>query len=124
MVAAGSSRRGRERPVNKRRDSLKGMVQRDMLRRYDRDDVWEKGAALRAALTKAWPTQTPVKLVDQLLPGPGGKKRAWTTADQFLVDEANSLLVGTCSHTATWWSTKRRIQRVAWCTAGAARQVR
>ncbi|MFZ2442006.1 MAG: ATP-binding domain-containing protein [Ilumatobacteraceae bacterium] len=82
-------------PVNKRRDSLKGMVQRDMLRRYDRDDVWEKGAALRAALTKAWPTQTPVKLVDQLLPGPGGKKRAWTTADQFLVDEANSLLVGT-----------------------------
>ncbi|MDP2289657.1 MAG: ATP-binding domain-containing protein [Actinomycetota bacterium] len=82
-------------PVNKRRDSLKGLVQRDMQRRYDRDDVWEKGAELRAALTKSWPTQTAVKLVDQLLPGPGGKRRAWTVADQFLVDEANSLLVGT-----------------------------
>jgi DNA helicase IV len=74
---------------------LKGIVERDMLRRYDRDDVWQQGAALRAALTKAWPTQTAVKLVDQLLPGPRGKKRAWTVADQFLVDEANSLLVGT-----------------------------
>jgi DNA helicase IV len=82
-------------PVNKRRDSLKGIVERDILRRYDRDDVWQQGAALRAALTKAWPTQTAVKLIDQLLPGPRGKKRAWTVADQFLVDEANSLLVGT-----------------------------
>ena len=39
-------------PVNKRRDSLKGNVQRDMLRRLDRDDVWEKAPALKAALTK------------------------------------------------------------------------
>lgn len=82
-------------PVNKRRDSLKGLVQRDLLRRYDRDDVWEKAPALRSALTKAWPTQQPVKLVDQLLPRPSGKRRKWTVADQFLVDEANSLLVGT-----------------------------
>jgi DNA helicase IV len=82
-------------PVNKRRDSLKGLVQRDMLRRYDRDDVWEKAPVLRAALTKAWPTAQPIKLVDSLLPGPGGKRRRWTVADQFLVDEANSLLVGT-----------------------------
>jgi DNA helicase IV len=82
-------------PVNRRRDSLKGLVQRDMLRRHDRDDVWEKAPALRAALTKAWPTMQPVKLVDQLLPGPSGKRRRWTVADQFLVDEANSLLVGT-----------------------------
>jgi DNA helicase IV len=82
-------------PVNKRRESLKGLVQRDMLRRYDRDDVWEKGQVLRAALTKAWPTAQPIRLIDSLLPGPGGKRRRWTVADQFLVDEANSLLVGT-----------------------------
>ncbi len=82
-------------PVNKRRDSLRGMVERDMLRRYDRDDVWMKAPALKAALTKAWPAQQPVKVVDALLPGPGGKRRRWTVADQFLVDEANSLLVGT-----------------------------
>ena len=82
-------------PVNKRRDSMKGIVQRDMMRRLDRDDVWEKAPALRAAITKAWPTQLPIKLVDKLLPGPSGKKRLWTVADQFLVDEANSLLNGT-----------------------------
>ncbi len=88
-------------PVNKRRDSVKGMVQRDMLRRYDREDVWEKAPALRAAVTKAWPTQQPIRLVDQMLTaefgtvGGRGKRRAWTIADQFLVDEANSLLHGT-----------------------------
>jgi len=82
-------------PVNKRRDSMKGIVQRDMMRRFDRDDVWEKAPALRATITKAWPTQLPIKLVDKLLPGPSGKKRQWTVADQFLVDEANSLLNGT-----------------------------
>ena len=82
-------------PVNKRRDSMKGLVQRDMMRRFDRDDVWEKAPTLRAAVTKAWPTRVPIKLIDQLLPGPSGKKRRWTVADQFLVDEANSLLNGT-----------------------------
>jgi len=82
-------------PVNRRRDSLKGLVQRDLLRKYDRDDIWEKAPALRAALTSMWPTMQPVKLVDRLLPGPSGKRRRWTIADQFLVDEANSLLVGT-----------------------------
>ncbi|MCU1502171.1 MAG: hypothetical protein JWM12_1525 [Ilumatobacteraceae bacterium] len=86
-------------PVNKRRDSLKGLVQRDMRRRLDRDDVWEKAPALRSALTKAWPTQQPIRLVDRVLkewfPGPAGKRRAWTVADQYLVDEASSLLNGT-----------------------------
>jgi DNA helicase IV len=82
-------------PVNKRRDSLKGLVQRDLLRRLDRDDVWENAPALRAALTRAWPTQQPIALVDRVLPGPAGKRRHWTVADQFLVDEANSLLSGT-----------------------------
>ena len=91
-LAAALDARG---PVNKRRDSLRGMVERDMLRRYDRDDVWAKAPALKAALNKAWPTQQPIKVVDHLLPGPGGKRRQWTVADQFLVDEANSLLVGT-----------------------------
>ncbi len=86
-------------PVNKRRASLKGLVERDMLRRLDRDDVWARAPALRAALTKAWPTQQPIRLVDRLLkesfPGPSGKRRAWTVADQYLVDEAASLLDGT-----------------------------
>jgi DNA helicase IV len=86
-------------PVNKRRASLKGLVQRDMLRRTGRDDVWENAPALRSALTKAWPTQQPVRLVDRLLKEwfatASGKRRAWTVADQYLVDEAHSLLEGT-----------------------------
>lgn len=82
-------------PVNRRRDGLKGLVQRELLRRTDRDDVWERSPELRAAIAKAWPTQQPIRLVDKLLPGPSGKRRRWTAADQFLVDEANSLLNGT-----------------------------
>ncbi len=82
-------------PVNKRRDGLKGLVVRELLRRTDRDDVWERSPELRAAVTKAWPTQQPIRMVDKMLPGPSGKKRRWTVADQFLVDEANSLLNGT-----------------------------
>lgn len=82
-------------PVNRRRDAIKGLVQRDMMRRFDRDDVWGKAPELRAAIARAWPTHTPVKLVDKLLPGPSGHRRRWTIADQFLIDEANSLLNGT-----------------------------
>jgi DNA helicase IV len=82
-------------PVNKRRDGLKGLVQRELMRRTDRDDLWERSAELRAAVAKAWPIQQPVRLVDKLLPGPSGKRRRWSVADQFLVDEANSMLNGT-----------------------------
>jgi DNA helicase IV len=82
-------------PVNRRRDGLKGLVQRELLRRTDRDDVWERSPDLRSAVAKAWPMQQPIRLVDKLLPGPSGKRRRWTMADQFLVDEANSMLNGT-----------------------------
>jgi DNA helicase IV len=46
-------------------------------------------------LTRCWPTQKPIALVDRYLPGPRGQRRAWTVADQYLVDEANTLLNGT-----------------------------
>lgn len=82
-------------PVNRRRDGLKGLVQRELLRRTGRDDLWELSPELRAAVAKAWPIQQPVRLVDKLLPGPSGKRRRWSVADQFLVDEANSMLNGT-----------------------------
>ncbi|MEP7114978.1 MAG: ATP-binding domain-containing protein, partial [Ilumatobacteraceae bacterium] len=82
-------------PVNRRRDGLKGLVQNELLRRTDRDDVWERSPELRAAVGKAWPIQQPVRMVDKMLPGPSGKRRRWTVADQFLVDEANSMLNGT-----------------------------
>ncbi len=86
-------------PVNKRRASLRGLVERDMLRRTGRDDVWQRAPILRSALTKCWPTQQPIRLVDKLLKEwfgtVSGKRRAWTVADQYLVDEAHSLLEGT-----------------------------
>ena len=85
-------------PVNRRKDSLKPIVERVLLQRTGADGGWAKVPELRAVLNKAWPTMQPAKLVDKLLlahgHGPGGKKRRWTAADQFLVDEANSLLIG------------------------------
>ena len=82
-------------PVNRRRNSLKGLVQRDTARRFDRDDIWQQAPGLRALLAKAWPARNPVMLVDALIAGPRGRRRAWTAADRFLIDEANSLLNGT-----------------------------
>jgi DNA helicase IV len=81
-------------PINERRARLTAIAQREMLRKSGKDDVWRSCGPLKSAITKAWPTQKPIKLVDGLIPGLKGKKRAWTDADQLLVDEANSLLNG------------------------------
>ncbi len=82
-------------PINQRRERLRVLARQAILRRTDSDEAWSQAAGLKAALNKAWPTQQPVKLVDRMLPGPRGKRRIWTAADQFLVDEANTLLNGT-----------------------------
>ena len=81
-------------PFNQRRERLTAIARRELLRRSGRDDAWKSAGPLKSAITKAWPTQKPVKLVDRLLPGPSGKRRVWTRADQLLVDEANSILDG------------------------------
>ena len=80
-------------PFNQRRLRLRSIAQQE-LRRRTGDDVWPQAGPLRKALDAAWPTQQPIRLVDRLLPGPRGKQRAWTAADQLLVDEANSILNG------------------------------
>lgn len=82
-------------PVNQRRARLTAIAKRELLRRTGRDDAWSSAAPLKSAITAAWPTQHAVKLVDRLLPGPAGRRRVWTRADQLLVDEANSILDGT-----------------------------
>lgn len=81
-------------PFNQRRERLRVIAQQELRRRTDSDESWAKADVLRKALNAAWPTQHPVRLVDKLLPGPRGKKRAWTPADQLVVDEASSLLNG------------------------------
>lgn len=81
-------------PLNQRRERMRSLAQRELLRRTGSEDSWRHAAPLKAAINKAWPTQKPVRLVDKLLPGPSGRRRAWTRADQLLVDEANSLLNG------------------------------
>ncbi len=81
-------------PLNQRRERMRSLAQRELLRRTGSEDTWRQAAALKAAINTAWPTQKPVRLVDRLLPGPSGKRRAWTRADQLLVDEANSMLNG------------------------------
>ncbi len=107
------------RPLNRRRDALKAIAEREMLRRTDKDDAWSKAKPLRDAVTAAWPTQQPKAVLQRLfgsddalaaaadgllsaaeqallLAGgkPGTKKRPWTAADQLLLDEINSLLNG------------------------------
>ena len=81
-------------PINERRVRLTALAKRALLQRTAGESAWASAGPLKTAINKAWPTQKPVKLIDQLLPGPKGKKRAWTRADQLLVDEANSLLNG------------------------------
>ncbi len=81
-------------PINQRRERLTAIARRELMRRTGDDALWSKAGPLKAAITKAWPTQKPVKLVDSMLPGASGKRRQWTRADQLLVDEANSLLNG------------------------------
>ena len=86
--------KGGTSPINERRVRVTALAKRALLQRTGEDTAWASAAPLKSAINKAWPTQKPLKLVDQMLPGPKGKKRAWTRADQLLVDEANSLLNG------------------------------
>ncbi|MEM9746291.1 MAG: AAA family ATPase [Actinomycetota bacterium] len=81
-------------PVNQRRDRLQAIARRELGRRAG-DDVWSSAGPLKRAVGAAWPTQRATRLVDTLLPGPSGKRRRWTRADQLLIDEATSLLDGT-----------------------------
>ena len=82
-------------PINERKERLRVLAQQELRRRCGGEDRWSEAGPLKTAINKAWPTQKPVTLVDKFLPGPRGKKRAWTAADQYLVDEANTLLNGT-----------------------------
>ncbi len=86
--------KGGTSPINERRVRVTALAKRALLQRSGQDNAWSSAAPLKAAINKAWPTQKPMQLVDSLLPGPKGRRRAWTRADQLLVDEANSLLNG------------------------------
>jgi DNA helicase IV len=85
-------------PINRRRESLRPMIDYALMQRTGQEKSLGRMDVLSAALTRAWPAMKPITLVDRLLLehgfGPGGKRRRWTIADQFLVDEANSLLNG------------------------------
>jgi DNA helicase IV len=82
-------------PINRRRERLRVLAQQELRRRCGGDDRWADAGPLKAAITTCWPTQKPITLVDRYLAGPSGKRRSWTAPDQFLVDEANTLLNGT-----------------------------
>jgi DNA helicase IV len=95
--AALNSGFGRKQPLSRRREGLKAIAQRELQRRSGNDDLWSKAAELKAALNKAWPQQQPKTVVQQLLRSMDmarSGKAKWSAADQFLIDEANSLLNG------------------------------
>src|SRR5262245_24114011 len=82
-------------PINQRRERLRVLAQQELRRRSGGEDFWTQAGPLKSVINGCWPTQRPVSLVDRMLPGPSGRRRRWTAADQFLVDEANTLLNGT-----------------------------
>jgi hypothetical protein len=82
-------------PINQRRERLRVLAQQELRRRNGGDDLWSQAGPLKSVINACWPTQQPVKLVDRFMPGPSGKRRQWTAADQFLVDVANTMLNGT-----------------------------
>jgi DNA helicase IV len=71
------------------------LAQQELRRRSGGEDFWSQAGPLKSVINACWPTQRPIALVDRMLPGPSGRRRRWTAADQFLVDEANTLLNGT-----------------------------
>lgn len=101
-------------PINRRRIGLKAIMANELRRRTGKDA--SKADALRSALDKAWPLLQPKALVERLLGNADvlataaeglysaedqarlltrvGRKKAWTPADQVLVDEANNQLNG------------------------------
>ena len=103
-------------PFNRRKQGLTALAQREVTRRSAKDGAWAAAGPLRSALTKAWPTLTPQKLVERLLDRADvlaaaadglfdadeqrllltrtGRSKQFTAADQLLVDEANSLANG------------------------------
>ncbi|MGD9701779.1 MAG: ATP-binding domain-containing protein [Acidimicrobiia bacterium] len=103
-------------PINRRRDGLRALAQRELLRRTGNDDAWTKAEPLRKALDKAWPPLRPLPIVERVLGRPEvlavaaggllsadeqqaittrtGRHKRWTAADQLLLDEANSILNG------------------------------
>jgi DNA helicase IV len=109
----------KEPRLNKRRDALRAIATTDLLRRTGMDDIWQRAAPLRSALTAAWPQQHPKAVVQRLFADrpafeaiagelfeaaeidvllaagrPGTRKVPWTLGDQLLLDETNSLLNG------------------------------
>jgi DNA helicase IV len=82
-------------PINQRRERLRVLAQQELRRRSGGEDFWSQAGPLKSVINACWPTQRPITLVDRMLPGPSGRRRRWSAADQFLVDEANTLLNGT-----------------------------
>lgn len=103
-----------QQPINRRRVGLKAIMTNEMRRRSGKDNA--KADALRTTLDKAWPLVQPKALIEKLLSNADllaaaadglytpeeqhllltrlGRKKAWTAADQVLVDEANNQLNG------------------------------
>lgn len=103
-------------PINRRREGLRALAQRELLRRTGKDDAWARAVELRKALDRAWPALRARPIVEGLIGRADslavaadglldedeqravltrrGRDRRWTAADQLLLDEAHSVLDG------------------------------
>ncbi len=92
--SAPNSRPMQWRPFNRRRDALKAIAQREILRRTDDDDAWGKASTLKAAIASAWPTQQPVAVLQRVLGNAAVLARA---AHDVMSADEQMLLLGTRS---------------------------
>jgi DNA helicase IV len=84
-------------PFNRRRESFRSLVARQMDERTGVDGALSRMPALRSVIDRAWPVLKPVTLAQEVLRDLGlmrreARKVAWTAADQVIVDEAHGLL--------------------------------
>ena len=68
-------------PFHTRKEGLKALARREVLRKSGKDEAWAAASALRSALNKAWPTTKPEKLIDRLLANPAVLAQAAAGAD-------------------------------------------
>ena len=62
--------KGGTSPINERRVRVTALAKRALLQRTGEDAAWSSAGPLKTAINKAWRTQKPTKLVDNMVAGP------------------------------------------------------
>ncbi len=89
-----STRALNRRPLNTRRGALKAIAEREILRRSDNDEAWQKAKVLRDAVSSVWPVQQPKAVVQRLF---SNDAFLAAVADGLLSADEQELLLAGCA---------------------------